>query len=226
MPARSQATISSPPLLDQRVPDLCVENHCTPAVHRRITRWEHEHVLEAVQRRLDENPQAMRRRRETVEHPFGTIKARMGTRTRRRGVIRRSIPNSREAERLFPIRLRVAVRPAGFGRQLDLMQTWLDVQALGRTAKTAPLRIGENGFADPVWEVARAEQDLRPVLQRGLLRRVDIIHGKKAEPRWLPMLVRRQGLLKQPRDRAAIERRLGILRRAAASREVQPNSCE
>ncbi len=42
------------------------------------TRWEHEHVLEAVQRRLDENPQAMRQRRETVEHPFGTIKARMG----------------------------------------------------------------------------------------------------------------------------------------------------
>ena len=37
-----------------------------------------EHVLEEVQRRRDENPQAMRRRRETVEHPFGTIKARMG----------------------------------------------------------------------------------------------------------------------------------------------------
>jgi hypothetical protein len=31
-----------------------------------------------VQRRLDENPQAMRQRRETVEHPFGTMKARMG----------------------------------------------------------------------------------------------------------------------------------------------------
>ncbi len=51
---------------------------CTTGVQRRITRWEHEHVLEAVQRRLDENPQAMRQRRETVEHPFGTIKARMG----------------------------------------------------------------------------------------------------------------------------------------------------
>ena len=35
-------------------------------------------MLEAVQTRLDENPQAMRQRRETVEHPFGTIKARMG----------------------------------------------------------------------------------------------------------------------------------------------------
>jgi hypothetical protein len=35
-------------------------------------------VLEAVQRRLDANPGAMRERRETVEHPFGTTKARMG----------------------------------------------------------------------------------------------------------------------------------------------------
>ena len=41
-------------------------------------RWEHEHLLEAVQQRLDANPQAMRQRRETVEHPFGTMKARMG----------------------------------------------------------------------------------------------------------------------------------------------------
>ena len=35
-------------------------------------------MFEAVQRRLDNNPEAMRTRRETVEHPFGTIKARMG----------------------------------------------------------------------------------------------------------------------------------------------------
>jgi transposase len=55
-----------------------IKSRCTPAKERRITRWEHEHVLEAVQRRLDANPEAMRQRRETVEHPFGTIKARMG----------------------------------------------------------------------------------------------------------------------------------------------------
>ena len=35
-------------------------------------------MLQAVQRRLDEDPERMRQRRETVEHPFGTIKARMG----------------------------------------------------------------------------------------------------------------------------------------------------
>jgi transposase len=52
--------------------------HCTTGPERRITRWEYEQVLEAVQQRLDANPNAMRQRRETVEHPFGTIKARMG----------------------------------------------------------------------------------------------------------------------------------------------------
>jgi transposase len=56
-----------------------IKQRCTTGVQRRITRWEHEHILETVQRRLDENPQAMRMRRETVEHPFGTIKARMGS---------------------------------------------------------------------------------------------------------------------------------------------------
>jgi transposase len=55
-----------------------IKQQCTTARERRITRWEHEHVLEAVQTRLDNNPQAMRTRRETVEHPFGTLKMRMG----------------------------------------------------------------------------------------------------------------------------------------------------
>jgi transposase len=55
-----------------------LKSRCTTGPQRRITRWEHEHVLEAAQKRLDENPQAMRQRRETVEHPFGTMKARMG----------------------------------------------------------------------------------------------------------------------------------------------------
>jgi transposase len=55
-----------------------LKDKCTTGKERRITRWEHEHVLEAVQRRLDEHPEKMRQRRETVEHPFGTIKYWMG----------------------------------------------------------------------------------------------------------------------------------------------------
>jgi len=58
--------------------DCALKPRCTSSKERRITRWEHEHVLEAVQKRLDRNPNAMRQRRETVEHPFGTLKMRMG----------------------------------------------------------------------------------------------------------------------------------------------------
>ncbi len=55
-----------------------LKDRCTTGKERRITRWQHEDVLEAVQRRLDEHPEKMRQRRETVEHPFGTIKYWMG----------------------------------------------------------------------------------------------------------------------------------------------------
>ena len=55
-----------------------IKDRCTSGKERRITRWQHEHVVEAVQRRLDAHPEKMRQRRETAEHPFGTIKARMG----------------------------------------------------------------------------------------------------------------------------------------------------
>ncbi len=55
-----------------------IKDQCTSGVERRIKRWEHEAVLEKVQDRLDRNPDLMTVRRQTVEHPFGTIKAWMG----------------------------------------------------------------------------------------------------------------------------------------------------
>ncbi len=58
--------------------NCALKDQCTTGTQRRITRWKHEHLLEEVQRRLDQNPEAMRQRRETVEHPFGTLKMRMG----------------------------------------------------------------------------------------------------------------------------------------------------
>jgi transposase len=51
---------------------------CTTGSERRISRWEHEAVLETVQTRLDHHPEKMTMRRSTVEHPFGTIKCWMG----------------------------------------------------------------------------------------------------------------------------------------------------
>lgn len=55
-----------------------VKARCTTGKERRITRWEHEHLIEAMYARMDETPDMMRMRRCTVEHPFGTIKAWMG----------------------------------------------------------------------------------------------------------------------------------------------------
>jgi len=55
-----------------------IKAQCTTGKERRIKRWEHESVIDAMQQRLDQAPDAMRIRRRTVEHPFGTIKAWMG----------------------------------------------------------------------------------------------------------------------------------------------------
>jgi hypothetical protein len=52
---------------------------CTPDKLRRIKRWEHEGVLDTMQARLDRMPDAMGVRRQTVEHPFGTLKSWMGS---------------------------------------------------------------------------------------------------------------------------------------------------
>jgi transposase len=59
-------------------PRCPIKARCTPSDYRRISRWEHEQVLEAMQRRLDRTPEASRLRRQTVEHPFATLKAWMG----------------------------------------------------------------------------------------------------------------------------------------------------
>jgi transposase len=56
-----------------------IKAQCTTGKERRVTRWIHEHLLEAVEARLDQHPDMMRARRAVVEHPFGTIKAWMGS---------------------------------------------------------------------------------------------------------------------------------------------------
>jgi len=56
-----------------------LKTRCTTGKERRITRWEHEHLIEAMYARMDQQTGLMRIRRCTVEHPFGTIKAWMGS---------------------------------------------------------------------------------------------------------------------------------------------------
>jgi len=60
-------------------PSCPLKAQCTPSPYRRITRWEHEAVLERMQERLDRTPEAARLRRQTVEHPYATLKAWMGS---------------------------------------------------------------------------------------------------------------------------------------------------
>jgi len=60
-------------------PRCPIKSKCTTGKYRRVRRWEPEAVVDAVQARLDREPERMRARRETVEHPFGTIKSWMGS---------------------------------------------------------------------------------------------------------------------------------------------------
>ena len=60
-------------------PRCPIKAKCTPGDYRRITRWEHEDVLDVVQARLDDAPGTSRLRGQTVEHVFGTLKAWMGS---------------------------------------------------------------------------------------------------------------------------------------------------
>ena len=55
-----------------------IKNRCTTGNERRVSRWVHADVLDRAQARLDKQPDSMRVRRATVEHPFGTIKSWMG----------------------------------------------------------------------------------------------------------------------------------------------------
>ena len=60
-------------------PQCPIKAQCTTGNFRRISRWEHEAVLETVQRRLDRRPSAMAIRKRTVEHVFGTLNYWMGS---------------------------------------------------------------------------------------------------------------------------------------------------
>jgi len=56
-----------------------LKSRCTTGKERRITRWEHEHLIDEATARMVRDPDLMRTRRCTVEHPFGTLKSWMGT---------------------------------------------------------------------------------------------------------------------------------------------------
>jgi hypothetical protein len=55
-----------------------LKEKCTKGKERRVSRWEHEDVLDRAQARLNANWDMMAVRSATVEHPFGTLKSWMG----------------------------------------------------------------------------------------------------------------------------------------------------
>ena len=59
----------------QRCP---IKARCTTGSERRVTRWEHEHLVDEMRDRMSRDPSLMALRRSSAEHPFGTIKAWMG----------------------------------------------------------------------------------------------------------------------------------------------------
>jgi len=77
------ATVENGMTIHKYWPSACpscpLKAQCTTSSYRRVTRWEHEAVLEAMQRRLDRKPKAMTLRRRTIEHVFGTLKHWMGS---------------------------------------------------------------------------------------------------------------------------------------------------
>jgi hypothetical protein len=93
---------------------------CTTGRERRISRWEHEAVLETVQARLDQNPNKMRVRRQTVEHPFGTIKAWMGA----THFLMRTLPKvaTEMALHVLAYNMKRVMRILGVGGLMDAMR--------------------------------------------------------------------------------------------------------
>jgi transposase len=102
-------------------PRCPIKAQCTTGDYRRITRWEHEAVLETMQERLDRHPDIMRVRRQTAEHPFGTLKLWMGashflTRTLKRVRTEMSL-------HVLAYNLKRVMRILGIGETLKVLAT-------------------------------------------------------------------------------------------------------
>ncbi|CAG4925050.1 IS1182 family transposase [Paraburkholderia gardini] len=101
-------------------PRCAMKSQCTPSDYRRITRWEHESVLDAAQRRLDRMPDAMMVRRRTVEHVFGTFKHWMGY----THFLTRTLPNvsTEMSLHVLAYNLKRVIAILGFSRTMRAMR--------------------------------------------------------------------------------------------------------
>jgi transposase len=103
-------------------PRCAIKAQCTTGPERRVRRWKHEAVLDAMQGRLDRDPEKMRVRRQTVEHPFGTIKYWMGathflTKTLARVSTEMSL-------HVLAYNMKRVMRLLGIGGLIEAMRAW------------------------------------------------------------------------------------------------------
>ena len=102
-----------------------IKGQCTTGTLRRVKRWEHEAVIDKMLERLDRAPEKMRVRRQTVEHPFGTMKAWMGA----THFLTKTLPRVRTEMSLHVLayNLKRVMRILGVAKLIEAMGTMADL---------------------------------------------------------------------------------------------------
>ena len=95
---------------------------CNVGEHRRVRRWEHEEVLDKMTKKLNDQPDAMTIRAQTVEHPFGTLKLWMGS----RHFLMKRLKNVRTEMSLHVLayNLQRMVKIIGISKLLRVLRSW------------------------------------------------------------------------------------------------------
>ena len=98
-----------------------LQSKCTTGSAKRIKRWEHEALLDAAEIDLKKNPDAMRQRKQLVEHPYGTIKYWMGS----THFLMKRLPNVQAEMSLHVLtyNLRRAINILGVPKIMEQLQT-------------------------------------------------------------------------------------------------------
>ena len=102
-------------------PRCAIRAKCTTSEYRRIGRWEHEQVLDKMQARLERDPSRMQLRRQTAEHPFGTIKSWMGA----THFLCRTLPkvSAEMSLHVLAYNLKRVMKIMGTGKLMEVLQT-------------------------------------------------------------------------------------------------------
>ena len=98
-----------------------LQSKCTTGTAKRLKRWEKEDILDVADAVLKKNPDAMRQRKQIVEHPFGTIKHWMGS----THFLMKRLPNVQTEMSLHVLayNLRRAINVLGVPKIMEQLQT-------------------------------------------------------------------------------------------------------